>query len=224
MSPEDPIVASTIQAGVLAGISNVVAQYLASSKSGDPFTFDGTRFFQFVLYAVMVCPVNFIWQRWLEVKYPAYPEKLKGDTKEEYIDEFVKGQTQETKVQAGGQSADSKSKKVPNELGKREQTQSLNIPNTFIKFALDSSFGTAINTVMFIVGFALIRGSDQEFIQGEVAAQFWPMLMANFKVWPVVNIINYALVPLEYRMLVSQTVNLFWGVYLSLIASGTQKI
>jgi hypothetical protein len=80
-----------------------------------------------------------------EVKYPAYPEKLKGDTKEEYIDEFVKGQTQETKVQAGGQSADSKSKKVPNELGKREQTQSLNIPNTFIKFALDSSFGTAIN-------------------------------------------------------------------------------
>lgn len=223
----DPIVRSTLQASVLAGISNLVAQYIASSRDGTPFTFDTTRFFQFILYAFMISPGNFIWQRWLETKFPAYDRKLHGEKKEEYIDDYVTGQT--TKKIGGGEAAAAGGgqkqavKKVPNELGKREQSQNLNLRNTFIKFALDSTVGTCINTVLFIVGFALIRGSEKDYIQDDVAEQFWPMFLANCKLWPLVNIISFTLVPLEHRMLFSQMINLVWGVYLSLIADGTQK-
>ena len=41
------------------------------------------------------------------------------------------------------------------------------------------------------------------------------MFVATSKVWPVVNLINFSVVPLQHRMLVSQVVNLFWGIYLS---------
>jgi len=211
----DPIVRSTLQAAVLAGISNLVAQYLASSRAGTPFAFDVTRFFQFILYAFMVSPGNFVWQRWLETKFPAYDRKLYGEKKEEYVDDYVTGQT--TK------KVGDKKKAVPNELGARERSQSLNLRNTFVKFALDSTVGTCINTILFIVGFALIRGSEKDYIQDDVAEQFLPMFLANCKVWPAVNVVSFTLVPLEHRMLFSQMVNLVWGVYLSLIADGTQK-
>jgi hypothetical protein len=69
--------------------------------------------------------------------------------------------------------------------------------------------------VLFIVGFALIRGSEKDYIQDDVAAQFLPMFLANCKVWPAVNVVSFTLVPIEHRMLFSQMVNLVWGVYLS---------
>jgi hypothetical protein len=77
-----------------------------------------------------------------ETKFPAYDRKLHGDKKEEYIDDYVTGQNTKT-VNKGGEKAPAK--KVPNELGQREKNQSLNLQNTFIKFALDSTVGTCIN-------------------------------------------------------------------------------
>jgi hypothetical protein len=41
------------------------------------------------------------------------------------------------------------------------------------------------------------------------------MFLANCKLWPLVNVISFTLVPLEHRMLFSQMINLVWGVYLS---------
>jgi hypothetical protein len=70
-------------------------------------------------------------------------------------------------------------------------------------------------TILFIVGFALIRGSEKDYIQDDVAEQFLPMFLANCKVWPAINVVSFTLVPLEHRMLFSQMVNLVWGVYLS---------
>jgi hypothetical protein len=96
----------------------------------------------------MISPGNFIWQRWLETKFPAYDRKLHGDKKEEYIDDYVTGQTTKKiggEAAAGGGEKNKEVKKVPNELGKREKSQQLNLRNTFIKFALDSTVGTCIN-------------------------------------------------------------------------------
>jgi hypothetical protein len=88
----------------------------------------------------MISPGNFVWQRWLETKFPAYDDrKLHGEKKEEYIDDYVTGQT--TKEVGGG----AKKKKIPNELGQREKSQNLNVRNTVIKFVLDSTVGMSIN-------------------------------------------------------------------------------
>ena len=50
----------------------------------------------------------------------------------------------------------------------------------------------------------------------------WPLMCAGWKLWPMVSIVNFTLVPLEYRIVVGSTVGLFWGVYLSLMSSSAK--
>jgi len=96
----------------------------------------------------------------------------------------------------------------------------LNIKNTAIKFALDQTFGAAANTVLFIAGIAILRGHTFESIQQDVQAQFWPMIFAGQKLWPLVSVLGFTVVPFEHRTLFGSVVGLFWGIYLSLVSGG----
>lgn len=101
----------------------------------------------------------------------------------------------------------------------REAVKKLNIKNTAIKFCLDQTVGAAVNTILFIAGIALMRGHSLESIQQDIQEQFWPMIFAGQKLWPMVSLLNFTLVPFEYRTLFGSVVGLFWGIYLSMITS-----
>ena len=45
---------------------------------------------------------------------------------------------------------------------------------------------------------------------------FWPSVMAGWRVWPMVTLLNLSVVPFEYRMTVGNTVGVFWGTYITL--------
>lgn len=76
--------------------------------------------------------------------------------------------------------------------------------------------------MLFIVGIALLRGNDWASAFSDVQTKFWPMTFAGQRFWPLVSILNFTVVPLEYRMLSGQVAGLFWGIYLSLVA-GARK-
>lgn len=101
-------------------------------------------------------------------------------------------------------------------------SKKLNKTNTLIKFSLDQTFGAAINTVLFLVGISLLRGQSWGVIQQQVQEDFWPMIYAGQRLWPAVSVLQFTVVPFEYRQLVGSTVGLVWGVYLSLIAGGNK--
>ena len=42
------------------------------------------------------------------------------------------------------------------------------------------------------------------------------MLMAGYKFWPVVTLVNLVIVPFDQRMLVGGLAGLAWGIYVSL--------
>jgi hypothetical protein len=50
---------------------------------------------------------------------------------------------------------------------------------------------------------------------GKVQADLWPTLLANWKVWPLVNALNFAVIPLQYQVLFTNIVAVGWNVYLS---------
>jgi hypothetical protein len=69
-----------------------------------------------------------------------------------------------------------------------------NLRNIVIKFLLDQSIGTWINTYAFIAAFAWFRGED---IISACSNKFWPMRIAALKVWPVVSPIHWSCVILR---------------------------
>lgn len=42
------------------------------------------------------------------------------------------------------------------------------------------------------------------------------MLVAGYKFWPMVCLLNLVMVPMEYRALVGNVAGLFWGIVMSL--------
>ncbi|KAF8545161.1 hypothetical protein BDD12DRAFT_722094 [Trichophaea hybrida] len=66
-----PIIEATVQASTLSAISNILAQTIKCYQDSKPFTFDFTPFIQFVLWAIISTPPNFLWQLQLESCYPS---------------------------------------------------------------------------------------------------------------------------------------------------------
>ncbi|GFF64515.1 putative integral membrane protein, Mpv17/PMP22 family [Aspergillus lentulus] len=46
---------------------------------------------------------------------------------------------------------------------------------------------------------------------------YWPALKANWTVWPFLQLVNFALVPLQYRVLTVNVLNIGWNCFLSLL-------
>lgn len=212
-----------MQAAALSGFSNVLAQLIRCWREGTPYTLNTVDVFQFVLFSILACPPNFIWQSWLEAKYPAYTVTLPPVEREALVDQTVKGRTTEEKRGAGDAAIDHNELNTGamTEHGKQasqSQGRKLNVKNTAIKFTLDQTLGAAANTILFIAGIALIRGQSTASIQQDLSEKFWTMIFAGQRLWPAVSLANFTLVPLEYRMLVGNCAGLGWNVYLSLQA------
>ena len=47
----------------------------------------------------------------------------------------------------------------------------------------------------------------------------WETLVANWYCWPVINFFNFLVVPLQYRVLVSNLAAVFWNMFLSNVAN-----
>ena len=124
------LVTVTVQGAVLAALSNIIAQGLTAYQSTVPYSFDYTAFLHMVLLSIIQTPPNYKWQIALENNFPGYPPKRPATTNKD------------------------KGERPP-----PEETQSLSVTNTVIKFILDQTFGAVVNNVMFLVGISLLRGA-----------------------------------------------------------------
>lgn len=191
-----------------------------------PFSIDRSDFAVFVVFSILSCPPNALWQEWLEAQFPGYTEKLTTLEKEKAIDDAVTGSssgTSKNEKDALRQRVDEKTiSDASTPLNKGSKATQLNLKNTAIKFALDQTVGATFNTILFIAGIALLRGQGLDVVQAKVKEEFWPLIFASQKLWPAVSVISFTLIPVERRMLFGSIVGFFWGAYLSLV-SGEQK-
>lgn len=47
----------------------------------------------------------------------------------------------------------------------------------------------------------------------------FPIIFASYKIWPLASVVNFALIPVEKRIVFLSAVGLLWGIYLSLTAA-----
>ncbi|KAI4196616.1 MAG: hypothetical protein LQ350_006439 [Teloschistes chrysophthalmus] len=146
-----------------------------------------------VIFSIFSTPLNFSWQQYLERKLPGYRVE-----KHEANDQ-VKGGT------SGGGGVTVKMR--------------LNVVNTLIKVVIDQTLLAMVNVALHLGGVRALQGmSLQECLQA-VKEQTWPLMIAGYKIWPLVSILNFTVIPVEKRTLVGSIVGLGWGVFLALRAA-----
>ncbi|KAI2779852.1 hypothetical protein F4815DRAFT_174641 [Daldinia loculata] len=226
-----PIITATIQSAVLAATSNLLAQGLTAYQNEAPLVIDWVPVFQFVLYAFLNVPPNFLWQEFLEDSFPAY-----------HI-------TPTSAAVASAVANDEKALEKEEEEGKLVERK-LHIGNTAVKMILDQTVGAVVNTFLFSLFIhsiqdAMLRplgaplsgpakSAQYLFSRGAVdyskvnwasvvarsRAEFYELLVAGWKVWPVISLINFAFITsIQGRNLVGSLAGVGWGIYMSLVTA-----
>lgn len=162
---------------------------------------------------VLSCTTPRSRQEFLEFCFPSYPEPVIHPKKAD-------------------------DKRPPPTLSKR---------NTAIKFVLDQSVGATVNTLLFSTFTHSLRMAsshapritnirkavdfwvsphaidfsnvDFESVWTEAKKEFWPLIFAGAKLWPVVSLVNFTLVKsVQGRNLVGSTAGVVWGIYICLVS------
>jgi hypothetical protein len=157
-----------------------------------PYTIAWTPVLQFIFFTALTCPPNFLWQQFLESVFPS-------------------------KTQS---SAATNGEKEKSEGATRAVVEPrLDIRATVLKFILDQTIGASLNTLAFILIMAGIKGESMEQATRMAQLEFWPLMVAGYRLWPVVSLLSYSVLSsVESRALLGSIAGLIWGIYLSLMA------
>ncbi|PWY83511.1 hypothetical protein BO70DRAFT_379306 [Aspergillus heteromorphus CBS 117.55] len=69
-----PLTTTFLQSTLLNALANILAQIIDHHwKAKDKFTLNNAALIQFIIYGILIVPINFYWQRWLERRFPGFP-------------------------------------------------------------------------------------------------------------------------------------------------------
>lgn len=89
----------------------------------------------------------------------------------------------------------------------------------FSKVALDQVLMAPCMTSVFFAAMAALEGSERSEVVQLVKRKLKPTLLANWTVWPIAHVINFALVPPAQRILYINVVNVSMGLVASSLVS-----
>jgi protein Mpv17 len=69
---------------------------------------------------------------------------------------------------------------------------------------------------VFLSSMAVLEGSS---VQEKLAKSYSSALTTNWMIWPFVQMVNFKLVPLDYRLLFVNVISIGWNCYLSYLNS-----
>lgn len=86
---------------------------------------------------------------------------------------------------------------------------------TVVKVTLDQLVFAPVFLAGFMSVLATLQGNDWSTVKQRLHADYSEILVNNWRLWPLIQLGNFYLVPLRYRVLLVQTVAVFWNTYLS---------
>jgi len=85
------------------------------------------------------------------------------------------------------------------------------------KLLFTQTIFSLVSIFSFYVFVSKCEGNSNEETLEELNAKFWPTYITNLKVWPVLQLINFTLVPPQFQVLYVNFVQVWWNVYLSFV-------
>ncbi|ODN84927.1 hypothetical protein, variant 2 [Cryptococcus amylolentus CBS 6039] len=74
-----------------------------------------------------------------------------------------------------------------------------------------------IGLCLFVGSMGIMEGHSQLEISEKFRDIYWAALFANWKIWPLIQTINFKLMPIQYRVPFQSTCGIAWTLYLSLL-------
>jgi len=91
---------------------------------------------------------------------------------------------------------------------------------TLILVAVDQTLGVLWFFPLFFLSFELaeafcyLRPFSMMTVRRRIVEDLGEILLMQYKVWPLVNTFSFSIVPVQYRVLWSNVVSVFWNIYL----------
>ncbi|CRK92502.1 CLUMA_CG006041, isoform A [Clunio marinus] len=87
--------------------------------------------------------------------------------------------------------------------------------NTLKKVAVDQLFFAPAFIGALVGSVGLLQGQNPNDITKKLKREFPDILLANYKLWPAVQLLNFYFVPLNYQVVLVQVVAVLWNTYVS---------
>ncbi|KAH6724283.1 hypothetical protein BKA61DRAFT_27059 [Leptodontidium sp. MPI-SDFR-AT-0119] len=95
-----PLITATTQAVFLGSLSNVIAQAFSAYDSQKLFSFDVIDILRSAILGAITTPPNFLWQNFLEKKFPSKKEIVQEESKKSDLIENEEGRLSKTNTVA----------------------------------------------------------------------------------------------------------------------------
>ncbi|KAF8273757.1 hypothetical protein EI94DRAFT_1714868 [Lactarius quietus] len=91
------------------------------------------------------------------------------------------------------------------------------------RVVVDQLVMAPIGLSIFLGSMGMMERRDPQHIRARFEDIYQPALLANWKIWPAAQFINFRFMPLPYRVPFQQTCGVFWTLYLSLLNSAESQ-
>lgn len=89
--------------------------------------------------------------------------------------------------------------------------------------AVDQLVFAPSSLVVFFTTMGFIESRSWEGVREKFRDAYTPALIANYKVWPIVQFINFKFMPLPYRLPFVSSLGILWNAYLSWINNAAKQ-
>lgn len=86
-----------------------------------------------------------------------------------------------------------------------------------VQILLDSIIFSPITVSGYFTLRSIMEGSGIEGIKDKLSTRLVKTVLGAWKFWPAANIINFGLIPLEFRVLYMNVLSIFWSFYLTYV-------
>ncbi|SCV70514.1 BQ2448_1908 [Microbotryum intermedium] len=234
-----PYVTLLIANGLLMSLGDGAAQSLAMltapapDASAELLAFDFSRAFRFAFFGASMGPLAGAWNKFLEVRFPLRTastahqiqmQKIKTDDPPPTsipIPGFKmpKGAKLERgapppAAAAAGAAGLGGSVTVPTPPSASAEGPISNLQ--LVKRVAADQLGLApISLFIFLMSMSLLEGLSDEELWDKIRHNYLPILLVNWQVWPLLQLINFRYVPLRYRVPYGSILGIGWSAFLS---------
>ena len=181
------IVSIAVQSALLKAAANITAQTITRPDTSPCTPLDWTRIAEFAVFGIVSAPLASLWQQLLEENFPS--------------------QRNVGLLSPLDSMTDRTGQKPTRREEEERRLPGLNWANILIKLLLDQTLGQLIINTAFLVCTNAARLQNAGLIAQEIQTRILGILFASWKIWPLVALVNFVWVPVEWRVVVASFVD-----------------